>query len=70
MVLFQQAHGKNPDSRPNQGSWGGKAPQTPSQGKRENVRDETVCDVRLLTERDTVSLLGVSTHGPLELREV
>jgi hypothetical protein len=41
MVIFTHAHGKNPDSVPNQGSWGGKAQQTPSQGKRENVREET-----------------------------
>ena len=35
---------------PNQGSLGGQGQQTPSQGKRENVRDDKGGYVRLLTE--------------------
>ena len=37
LVIWEYAHGTNPDAVQSQGSWGGKGPQTPSQGKRSDT---------------------------------
>ena len=69
-VMCAPDHRKNPDSVQNRGSLGGKGQQTSSQGKREKVLEAKGCCVRLLTERDNVSILGVSTHGSFSIRAV
>ena len=70
LVICEHDHGKNPDSVQNQGSLGGKGPQTPSQGKREKVLDAKGGCVRLITERGNVSILGVVIPGSFSIREV
>jgi hypothetical protein len=69
-VMSAHDHRKNPDSVQNQGSLGGKGRQTSSQGKREKVLEAKGCCVRLLTARDNVSILDVSTHGSYSMRAV